>query len=115
MAGNSQPNETLTRNFIRAFTQRGGPGPSIPVYYAGSQEQYLLVGDIARPDRGGINALNVNDPRRRGLFRRTGITVDAPDIPSNTVTFRQYFNGVAWYKFRLDCPINIYESEGLCG
>lgn len=114
MAGNSQPNETLTRNYIRAFTQRGGPGPGVELRYAGAQEQYLSVGDISRPDRGGINALNVNDPRRRGLFRRTGITIDAPDIPSNTVTFRQYFNGVAWYKFKLDCPVNIYESEGLC-
>lgn len=115
MAGNSQPNETITRNFIRAFVQRGGPGPTIPLRYAGEGEQYLMVGDIARPDRGGITAVNVNDPRRRGLFKRTGITIDAPDIPSNTVTFRQYYAGPAWYKFRLDCPVNIYESEGLCG
>lgn len=115
MAGNSQPNETITRNFIRAFTQRGGPGPTIITRYAGAQEQYLSVGDISRPDRGGITAQNVNDPRRRGLFRRTGVTIDAPDIPNNTVTFRQFYNGPAWYKFRLDCPVNIYESEGLCG
>lgn len=115
MAGNSQPNETITRNFIRAFTQRGGPGPSVITRYAGNQEQYLMVGDISRPDRGGITAQNVNDPRRRGLFRRTGITIDPPDIPSNTVTFRQFYGGPAWYKYRLDCPINIYESEGLCG
>lgn len=115
MAGNSQPNETLNRNMIRAFTQRGGPGPTIPLRFAGDSEQYLMVGDISRPDRGSITAQNVNDPRRRGLFKRTGITVDAPDIPSNTVTFRQYFRGPAWYKFKLDCPVNIYESEGLCG
>ena len=114
MSGNSQPNETITRNYIRAFTQRGGPGPNVEVRYAGAQEQYLMVGDISRPDRGGITALNVNDPYRRGLYRRTGFTIDAPDIPSNTITFRQFYNGVAWYKFRLDCPINIYESEGLC-
>lgn len=114
MAGNSQPNEVLTQNYIRAFTQRGGPGPTIPLRYAGESEQYLMVGDIARPDRGGITAINVNDPRRRGLFKRTGITIDAPDIPSNTVTFRQYFDGPAWYKFKLDCPVNIYEAEGLC-
>lgn len=115
MAGNSQTNETISRNFIRAFTQRGGPGPSIERRFAGADEQYLMVGDISRPDRGGITAQNVNDPYRRGLFRRSGITVDAPDIPSSTVTFRQYFNGPAWYKFKLDCPINIYEAEGLCG
>lgn len=114
MAGNSQPNETITRNYIRAFTQRGGPGPSVEVRYAGAQEQYLMVSDISRPDRGGITALNVNDPRRRGLFRRTGITIDAPDIPSNTVTFRQFFNGIPWYQFKLDCPVNIYQSFGLC-
>ena len=115
MAPNSQTNETLSRNYIRAFTQRGGPGPSVELRYAGAQEQYLSVGDISRPDRGGISAQNVNDPYRRGLFKRTGITIDAPDIPSNSVTFRQYFNGPAWYKFKLDCPINIYEAEGLCG
>lgn len=114
MAGNSQPNETLTRNYIRAFTQRGGPGPSVEVRYAGAQEQYLMMGDISRPDRGGITALNVNDPHRRGLFKRSGITIDAPDIPSNTVTFRQFFNGVPWYQFKLDCPVNIYQSYGQC-
>lgn len=115
MASNTQTNEVLSRNFIRAFTQRGGPGPSVELRFAGAQEQYLMVGDISRPDRGGITAINVNDPRRRGLFKRIGQTIDAPDIPSNTVTFRQYYNGPAWYKFKLDCPINIYEAEGLCG
>lgn len=114
MAGNSQPNEVVTRNFIRAFTQRGGPDPTIPILYAGMQEQYLMVGDISRPDRGGITAINVNDPRRRGLFKRTGYTSDAPDIPNNTITFRQYFTGIPWYDFRLDCPVNIYEAVGLC-
>lgn len=112
--GTTQPNETLTQNFIRAFTQRGGPGPSNAVRFAGADEQYLMVGDIANPDRGGINAINVNDPRRRGLFKRTGVTIDAPDIPSNSLTFKQFHGGVPWYKFRLDCPINVYESEGLC-
>lgn len=115
MPGNTQTNEVLTRNYIRAFTQRGGPGPAIELRYAGAQEQYLMVGDISRPDRGGITAINVNDPQRRGLFKRIGTTIDAPDIPSNTVTFRQYYNGPAWYKFKLDCPVNIYEAEGLCG
>src|SRR5258706_3426096 len=115
MAGSSQRTETVTSNFIRAFTKGGGPGPPVARRYAGESEQYLSVGDITRPDRGGITAINVNDPRRRGLFKRTGITIDAPDIPSNTVTFRQYFAGPAWYKFRLDCPINVYEAEGLCG
>lgn len=112
--GNTQPNENLTQNFIRAFTQRGGPGPSNALRFAGSDEQYLMVGDISNPDRGGINALNVNDPRRRGLFVRTGVTIDPPDIPGNSITFKQRFDGVPWYKFRLDCPVNIYESEGRC-
>ena len=106
--------ETYTQNFIRAFTQRGGPSPSNIVRYAGLDEQYLMVGDIARPDRGGITAINVNDPRVRGLFKRTGITIDAPDIPSNSLTFKQFITGVPWYQFRLNCPINVYESFGPC-
>src|SRR5690349_10853984 len=69
----TQSNETYTQNFIRAFTQRGGPSPSNAVRYAGLDEQYLMVGDISRPDRGGVNAINVNDPFVRGLFARTGI------------------------------------------
>ena len=111
----TQTNENLTQNFIRAFTQRGGPAPNNPYRFAGMDEQYLMVGDISRPDRGGINAINVNDPQVRGLFKQTGITIDAPDIPSAEVTFKQKFGGIPWYKFRLNCPINIYESEGLCG
>ncbi len=110
----TQSNETYTQNFIRAFTQRGGPSPSNTVRYAGLDEQYLMVGDIARPDRGGITAINVNDPRVRGLFKRTGITIDAPDIPSNSLTFKQFIQGVPWYQFRLNCPINVYESFGPC-
>lgn len=107
-------NENITQNFIRAFTQRGGPSPANVLRYAGANEQYLMVGDISRPDRGGITAINVNDPYARTLFRRTGVTIDAPDIPNNSITFRQLPNGVPWYRFRLNCPINVYESEGLC-
>ena len=110
----TQSNENLTQNFIRAFTQRGGPSPSNPLTYAGADEQYLMVGDISAPDRGGVNAINVNSLRVRGLFQRTGVTIDAPDIPSAAITFKQKFGGVPWYKFKLNCPINIYESEGLC-
>lgn len=110
----TQGNETVTQNFIRAFTQRGGPSPTNPVRYAGVDEQYLMVGDISDPIRGGINAINVNDPRNRGLFKRIGTTIDAPDITTNTVTFKQRTGGVPWYTFRLDCPINIYESVGVC-
>lgn len=114
MGATTQTNETLTQNFIRAFTQRGGPSPNNIVRYVGLDEQYLMVGDIARPDRGAITPINVNDPYVRGLFARTGIQIAAPDIPSNSVTFKQRFGGVPWYKFRLNCPISIYESEGLC-
>src|SRR3954465_8991721 len=110
----TQSNETLTQNFIRAFTQRGGPAPNNPYRFAGMDEQYLMVGDVSRPDRGSINALNVNDPNVRGLFKRTGVTIDAPDIPSAEVTFKQKYGGIPWYEFRLNCPLNIYESEGLC-
>jgi hypothetical protein len=110
----TQSNENLGQNYIRAFTQRGGPSPSNPIRYSGMDEQYLMVGDISRPDRGGINAINVNDPNVRGLFKQTGITIDAPDIPGAEITFKQKYGGIPWYKFRLNCPLNVYESEGLC-
>ncbi|KPV50581.1 hypothetical protein SE17_26080, partial [Kouleothrix aurantiaca] len=110
----TQSNEVVTQNYIRAFTQRGGPAPSNLVRFAGADEQYLMMGDISRPDRGGVTAINVNDPRRRGLYKRVGATYDAPDIPNATVTFKQKFGGVPWYQLRLDCPISIYESIGLC-
>jgi len=110
-----QSNEVLTQNFIRAFTQRGGPSPSNPLRFAGQDEQYLMVGDISAPDRGSINPINVNDPRQRGTFKQIGTTIEAPDITSAPVTFKQRYGGIPWYKFRLNCPINIYEMEGLCG
>lgn len=110
----TQTNEVLTQNYVRAFTQRGGPGPNVPVRYAGAEEQHVQVGDISNPDRGGVSAINVNDPRRRGAFRRVGVTMEAPDIPSASLLFKQRFGGVPWYTFRLDCPFNLYESEGLC-
>ena len=110
----TQTNDVLTQNFIRAFTQRGGPSPANPVLFAGMDEQYLQIGDISRPDRGGVSAITVNDPRTRGAFARTGITIEAPDMPSATVTFKQKWGGIPWYRLRLDCPLNIYESEGRC-
>jgi hypothetical protein len=110
----TQSNENLGQNFIRAFSQRGGPLPTNPIRFAGMDEQYLMIGDISRPDRGSINAINVNDPRVRGLFKQTGITIDAPDIPGAEVTFKQKYGGIPWYKFRLNCPVSFYESEGLC-
>lgn len=114
MAGNSTPNEWVTRQFRRAFFQRGGPGPNNAIGFVGMQEQYLEIGDISRPDRGGVTALNVGDPQRYGVFKRGGYTIDPPDIPSNTVTFRQFYNGVPWYQYRLDCPNNIYQVTGNC-
>ena len=110
----TQSNETLTQNFIRAFTQRGGPSPLNAIRYAGADEQYLMVGDISDPIRGSITPIMVNDPRRRGVFRRTGATIEAPDIPSAALTFKQKFGGVPWYTLKLDCALNVYESEGLC-
>jgi hypothetical protein len=110
-----QTNEVLTQNLIRAFTQRGGPGVTNPLRYAGMEEQYLMVGDIANPVRGSINPINVNDPFQRGLFRRIGTTIEAADIPDAAITFKQRISGPPWYAFSLDCPINIYESEGQCG
>lgn len=111
----SQSNENLGQNYIRAFTQRGGPSPINPIRFAGMDEQYLMIGDISRPDRGSVNPINVNDPQVRGLFKQTGITIDAPDIPSASITFKQKYGGIPWYKFRLNCPTSFYESEGLCG
>lgn len=110
----TQSNENVTQAFIRAFTQRGAGGPANPLRFAGAEEQYLMVGDISNPDRGGINAINVNDPLRQGLFRRTGVTIDAPDIPSASLTFKQRFGGIPWYTFRLDCELNVYEVVGKC-
>jgi hypothetical protein len=79
-------------------------------------EQYLMVGDISRPDRGGINAINVNDPNVRGLFKQTGITIDAPDIPSAEVTFKQKYGGIPWYQVPPQLPDQyLREPEGLCG
>jgi len=110
-----QTNEVLTQNYIRSFTQRGGPGVTNALRYAGMDEQYLEVGDIDDPVRGGIKPINVNDPFTRGLFRRIGTMIEAPNIPANKVTFKQRINGPPWYAFALDCAINIYESEGQCG
>lgn len=114
MAVTPQSNEVVTQNYVRAFSQRGGPSPSNPVYFAGAQEQYLMIGDVSAPIRGNINPINVNDPQRRGGFRRIGTTIDAPDIPSSTITFKQRVGGPPWYNYNIDCPINFYESIGQC-
>lgn len=111
----TQGNENLIQQYIRAFTQRGGPGFNNVLRFAGDQEQYLMVGDISNPDRGGINAINDMDPHdRSGLYLRTGVTSDPPDIPSASLTFKQIRGGVPWYRFKLNCPLNIYESVGWC-
>lgn len=111
---NPSPNENVTQANIRAFVQRGGPGPNNDLMFGGAGEQYLMVGDISAPDRGGVNAINVQSPTAFGVWARTGYTTDPPDIPSNTITFRQKKWGPPWYRLQLNCPINIYEVIGEC-
>jgi hypothetical protein len=110
----TQGNENIIQGYIRAAYQRGGPGPNNDVEFAGERGQYLMMGDASVPDRGSINALNIQDPMAYDTWKRTGYTSDAPDIPSGSVTFKQKRGGPPWYRFRLDCPINFYEVIGFC-
>jgi hypothetical protein len=109
-----QSNENITQGNIRAFIQRGGPGPNNEVRFYGDEEQYLMVGDISAPDRGGVNAINIQDPHRYDSWLQTGYTTDPPDITSASLTFRQKRGGPPWFRFKLNCPINVYEVVGWC-
>ena len=113
----NKPNadEVLTQKHIRAFTQRGGPRPVNAIRYAGQNEQYLTIGDIANPVSGGRDPMFVHDPSRRNGYKLVGSSLSAPDFPSASVTFRRKHGALSWLAGDLTCPVNFYELAGTCG
>jgi len=114
MSTNPTADEVVYQKHMRAFTQRGGPAPENRVRYAGPDEQYIAIGDIANPVRGGVEAVRVHDPYRRDAYRLISRTVSPPDLPSSTITFMKKHGGVSYWVGDLTCEQNFYELVGTC-
>jgi photosystem II stability/assembly factor-like uncharacterized protein len=106
--------EIISQKHLRAWTQRGGPKPGNPVRYAGKNDEYLSIDSGDNPVRGGITPAYVHDPQRRNAYRLIGSSVDTPDLPSASVTFRQKHGALSWVRGDLSCPVNFYELAGTC-
>ena len=106
----------VTQKHRRAFSQRGGPGPTNATRYEGADETYMTFDDDSNPITGGRSPINFHDPLRRagGAYRRIGETVDAPDFPTATINFFERHGGIGWVDFDGGCFNNFYETVGRC-
>lgn len=106
--------EIVLQRHIRAFTQRGGPRATLRTRYAGADDRYLTIGNVANPVRGGISPIYTHDPFQRESFRAIASQRKAPDLPSTTVSFSRAHGAVSWLANDLRCPSNFYELVGEC-
>lgn len=107
--------EILTQKHVRFFLQPGGPGPTNSLLYSGVDGAYLNIESVSNPRSGGINPINVHDPRRQGFYKRVGRSVDPPDLPSFTVNFLQKKDALPKHLVELgDCVTNFYQVVGDC-
>lgn len=107
--------EVLTQKHVRFFTQPGGPSPANSLLYSGIDGAYLNIESADNPRSGGINPINVHDPRVSGRYRRVGRSVDPPDFPTFSTQFLQKKNALPRHLTTLgDCVTNFYQVVGDC-
>jgi photosystem II stability/assembly factor-like uncharacterized protein len=105
----------VTQKHIRAFSQRGGPGPENQVRYGGADEAYMQIGDITDPPgRGGSDPIFFHSTSRRGSFDAIGRSISTPDAPSGSISFMLGHGGVPWVDYGMECDNNFYEVVGAC-
>lgn len=107
--------EVNTQKHVRFFVQPGGPSPANGLIYSGLDGAYLNIESVDNPKSGGINPINVHDPRVSGTYRRVGRSIDAPDLPSFTTQFMQKRDALPRHLVSLgDCITNFYQVVGDC-
>jgi len=114
MAPKPGRDEVVYRKSKRSFLQWGGPGAGNAVAYSGADAQYVDVGDADNPVRGGITPRRVHDPYAYGRFRRIGATIDAPDDPTNSISFSNILGALSRIRYNPRCYLNLYEPSGQC-
>jgi len=102
------------RSLFRTFVQRGGPGPLNQIAFSGSNANLLEVDDLSAPVRGGINRNQNHDPNNYGEYITTSTTVDPPDFPNNTLSWKQKLTAMSWVSYDPKCAFNLYEAIGQC-
>jgi hypothetical protein len=105
----------LTQKHLRFFIQPGGSAPNNALKYSGIDGAFLNVESVTNPIRGGINPINVHDPRQIGRYQQVGASIDAPDFPTSTVQFLQRRDALPEHLTTLaDCDATIYQVAGDC-
>jgi photosystem II stability/assembly factor-like uncharacterized protein len=110
--------EVVTEGHIRFWLQFGaevGAAPTNEMLYAGTDTQYLRIGEVTAPVRGDITPINVPDPHRLKRFRRAGKMEEPPDLPTFPVAFLQKHGSIPRQLYNLgDCPVTLYRLVGTC-
>lgn len=103
-----------TQQVARLFIQRGGPSPTYPLKYYGTDAQYMFLQGVSK-SYGGINGLYLPSASRTGTYDLIQRTRDAPDLPEATLQVYQRIGTIPYDLGEQGCPTNLYLVIGACG
>lgn len=98
----------------RVFTQFGGARPANKPYYYGGDTNYSVITGVSAPVSGGITPINVASPYQAGRFIPAGVTIDPPDLPTYTQTFREKTKSIPRHWLAAGCILTNYVMGGRC-
>lgn len=105
----------LTQKNHRTFLQIGGAGPENTLQYVGQSGTYMILGDIDSPIRGGVSKVNFyNSSQYGGGFKTIGITEEAADFGSVSLTLMDPHGRIPWFHQDNICPFTVYDLAGTC-
>ena len=107
--------QVITQKHHRTFIQQGGAGPENSLQYAGQTGTYFVVGDIDNPVSGGVSKINFyNESQYGGGYKTIGITEEAADFPSVSLTLMDPHGRIPWFHQDNLCPFTVYDLSGTC-
>jgi photosystem II stability/assembly factor-like uncharacterized protein len=113
MANPLDSNELVRQSQTRTFYQPGGPGSRS--YFYGLDTLYHFIESANQPnDIGGINPIFVPHPTRPGRYKLVGRTVDAPELPTISMTFHESWGGIPRPLMTPGCEFNVIEVHSRC-
>jgi hypothetical protein len=106
--------QIVTHQHARLFRQDGGARPTNRMRYSGVDDQKMALTSVSAPVSGGINPIQIGDPRRRKAYINVGRTVDPPDFDSATLSVYEDHGQLPWQLIQGECPFNLYRTVGTC-
>lgn len=114
---NMLPTDYQYKRDFRNFVQFGGPSPTNELRYQGRDTTHIMIGDVTRPNIGGVDThWNFSDTDRGG-FELAGYALTAPGgLPETDVTIREKPGKLSILRsLRGSQMVSFYTAGGECG